>query len=477
MTTSAFTAVRIQGLSEAENAVANHLLEKLHRKVPRNKVRKDVYDSKRALEQIMQVLPAQYNSLGIALGWCAKAVDLLALRCHLEGFTWARGDLDSLGYSEIWNGNMLGSELDQAISSSLIHSTAFVVTTIGGEGEPPVVWQFFDAMDATGDWDARSRALTSLLVVISRDESGVDEFNLYLPNVVITCTKGFAGWRVTDRVEHEYGIPAEPLPYSPRIGRPFGRSRITRPMIGLQYQAVRELLRLEGHMDIYSYPEFWLLGADPSILTGADGLVQTSWQAMIGRIKGVPDDPAQSSDKLARADVKKFEASSPEPHLAALNAFAKLFAREASLPDSSLAITDLANPTSAEAYDASQYGLIAEAEGTTRGYSPFLRRSMARSLAMANGEPELASRMLEIGADWRPPKFTSRSAEADAGVKQISAVPWLAETEVGLDLIGLSPDQKALALGERARSQSRDLMAQLANTVDQQGITTQPEGE
>src|SRR5690625_2543598 len=103
----------------------------------------------------------------------------------------------------------------------------------------------------------------------------------------------------------------------------------------------------------------WMLGADASIFKNADGSPKAAWQVMLGRIKGIPDDP---DAEQPRADVKQFPASSPEPHLKALNAFAKLMAREASLPDEDFALSDMANPTSADSYTASREGLIAEAE-------------------------------------------------------------------------------------------------------------------
>src|SRR5690606_39272997 len=71
-----------------------------------------------------------------------------------------------------------------------------------------------------------------------------------------------------------------------------------------------------------------------------------------GADQGHPDDDDAENP---RADVKQFPAATPEPHLASLNAYAKMFARATSLPDTAVAITDLSNPTSAEAYDASQY--------------------------------------------------------------------------------------------------------------------------
>lgn len=211
-------------------------------------------------------------------------------------------------------------------------------------------------------------------------------------------------------------------------------------------------------MDVYSYPEFWLLGADQSVFKNSDGSVKAAWQVMLGRIKAVPDDD-DAPEGLARASVQKFDAASPAPHLAALNAFAKLFARESSLPDTALAITDVSNPTSAESYDASQYELIAEAEGATDDWSPALRRAMVRGLAMQNGETEIPAEWMSIDTKWRDPRFLSRAAEADAGMKQIAAVPWLAETPVGLELLGLSEQQIDRALADRVRAEGRATLA------------------
>jgi hypothetical protein len=40
---------------------------------------------------------------------------------------------------------------------------------------------------------------------------------------------------------------------------------------------------------------------------------------------------------------------------------------------------------------------------------------------------------------------------ADAGSKQVGAIPWLAETEVGLELLGLDPQQIKRALADKRR--------------------------
>ena len=66
---------------------------------------------------------------------------------------------------------------------------------------------------------------------------------------------------------------------------------------------------------------------------------------------------------------------------------------------------------------------------------------------------------------FRNPRYLSRSAQADAGAKQLGAVPWLAETEVGLELLGLDSQQIARALAEKRRIAGRQVVAALASQV------------
>jgi hypothetical protein len=71
------------------------------------------------------------------------------------------------------------------------------------------------------------------------------------------------------------------------------------------------------------------------------------------------------------------------------------------------------------------------------------RRSAGRSLralAIQNGGRHPAA-VGHLEAKWRSPRFLSRAAQADAGMKTIAAVPWLAETSVGLELLGLTEQQ------------------------------------
>jgi hypothetical protein len=66
-----------------------------------------------------------------------------------------------------------------------------------------------------------------------------------------------------------------------------------------------------------------------------------------------------------------------------------------------------------------------------------------------------------MDAKWRSPIYLSRAQQADAGVKQLTAVPWLAETEVGLELLGLDEQQMRRAVAERRRAQGSSVLDRL----------------
>lgn len=440
--------ITVAGLSDAEQATLTALTKELDAKTPRNLLRASFYDGKRAIRQVGSVIPPQYYRLGIVLGWSGTAVDKLWRRCNIDRIVWPDGDLDDLGLRSVYEANSLRTEISGAMISSLIHGVSFLVTTRGGENEPAALVHVKDAMNATGLWNGRLQRLDALLSVTARDDDGKPiSLVVYFDGETVTAEKA-AGWRVIDRQEHPWGVPAEPLVYRPRPGRPFGLPRISRTVMSMHDAALRTIIRMEGHADVYSFPEMWLLGADESLFKNADGSQKAAWQVMLGRIKGIPDDEDAT---VPRADVKQFRASDPGPHITQFKQQAQNFAGETSIPLTSLGVSDMTNPTSADSYIASREDLIAEAEGATDDWTPPIKRTLTTALAIANGEESVPEEWSTIAPKWRSPIYLSRAAAADAGTKQLSAVPWLAETEIGLELLGLDEQQIRRAMAERRR--------------------------
>ena len=451
--------LRIPGLSDDETVTLNFLAKQLKDRTPHNRKRSDLYDGKSALRQVGSIIPPQYHRLGLALGWTAKGVDGLARRCTLDDMVWANGDLDSLGFSELRDSNFLMSELSQGRTDSLMHGVSYLITTQGEEDEPRALIHTKDALNATGEWNNRKRRLDNLLSVTSRESNRITGFVLYLDGETVNADLVDGKWQVS-RSEHPWHVPADPMVYKPRTSKRMGRSRITRAAISHQYAALRELVRLEAHMDVFTIPQLILLGANEAMFKNADGSYKASWQIALGRALVLPDDDEAPAGSDGRADVKHITAQSPAPHLADLNALAKLEAREYDLPDSDFAMTDFANPTGAESYTASRENLIAEAEGATDDWSVPIRNSVIRALAMQNGETEIPSEWASIDTKWRSPMYLSKAAEADAGAKQVGAGPdWLKDTRVGMELLGLTTQQIDRALAERRQSVGRESAA------------------
>lgn len=464
-----FEKLVVPGLTDAENDVLNRLAEQLARKSRRNLLRSSYYDGKRAAKMVGTVIPPQYANIGLALGWAAKGVDGLARRCNLEEMIWADGDIGSLGISELVDSNYLFSEISQARTDSLIHGVSYLITTKGdaSKGEPAALVHQKDALNALGEWNPRTRKLDNLLSVTAREDNRITGFVLYLFNLTINADKINGKWFV-ERSNHSYGVPVEPLVYRPRGSRRMGRSRISRPAMAHQDAALRALIRMEAHMDVYTIPKLILLGGDDSIFKNADGSQKASWQLALGRVFGIPDDEEATAGN-ERADVKQFDAQSPDSHLSQLNALAKLMAREVDLPDSDFALTDMANPTSEGSYEYSFDSLVSEAEGAIGDWSIPIRRTVNTALAIQNSLAEVPDDWRSIETKWRSPKFVSRSAAADAGAKQIGVVPWLADTEVGLELLGLTEQQIRRAMAEKRRAAGRDVIRAITPQVTADG--------
>lgn len=451
------TDIHVPGLSLDEHAALTEMLATWEAKKARNLLRASYYDGKNATAQLAGALtPPSMRNLGLVLGWSSAAVDVLNRRCTLEGFNTT---LD-LPVDEVFADNWLATEAGQADVSSLIHGTAFLVNTMGNTsaGEPAGLITSRDALSGSGLWDGRARRLRAFVSLNKFDDDGLPTaMVLYLPGLIVDIRKTATGW-TTDRRRHAYGVPVEPLTYRARLGRPFGYSRISRAVMSLHDQALRTILRSEVTAELYQLPQRVLLGADETAFMDANGNLTPKWQAVLGSIWAVPND-----EEGQRPDVQQLPGASATPYLEQLRMQAQLFAGETLIPVGTLGLIGDANPTSADAYMASYGDLIAEAENTTDGWSPAWTRSMLRALAMYEGLSEIPDEWArDVTPQWRNPAFLSRAAVADAGTKQLATVPWLAETEVGLELLGLSEDQRRRALSERRRAEGRIARRQAA---------------
>lgn len=436
------STVTVPGLSLEEQATVDRLTRALIQYASSNRRRDRLYEGKAAARLLGSSIPQKYARAANIIGWPAKAVDALARRCVLVSVDQANLG-DDLGVEQLARENDLRVETAAATTSMLLHGLSFLVSSRGDEArrEPRGLLHVVSAHDGTGDWNPRTRRLDSFLSVHDRDSAGnVSAFTLYLPDVIVSAVRGDQReWEIS-RTRGTSEVPVEVLRYQPRPDRkPMGRSRITRPVIGITMAAMRVAIRLEGHSDIYSLPQLLALGASAEDLADEHG--RSAITTALGALYGIPDDEELTNPRVT---VQQIAAASPAPHIEQLRQYAQLFSGETSIPIGSLGLTDLGNPTSADAYVASREDLIGEAESVMDGITTAVERAVARSLAYRHGY-DLAPTEWDLRARWRNAAHISHAAAADAGAKQLGALPWLAETELGPELVGLSESQQQRA--------------------------------
>lgn len=459
--------ITILDLDHDEQSDLNELIVQWRAKRTRNNLRSGFYDMKNATRYLMSMnAPVVVKRRRFVLGWSANAVDKLNRRCNIDGFYDGAGNtnLADLGLADLERDNRLRSELSQAGISSLIHAVSWLVTVQGdtSAGEPEVLILPRDATTATGMWDTRKRAVRSFLSITDMDDQGEPTaMTLYRYGVNVICEKKDGGWTV-DRRPHAYGLPVDPMRYKPRLGRPFGSSRISRAVMSIHEQALGAMIRADVNGEAYSLPRYALLGATEDAFQNADGSVKPTWQAAWDAIWGIGDDEnlLATGNPLARADIKQFHGQSPEPQNAHLRMLAQMFSGETGIPIGELGLIGDTNPTSAEALQVSKDDLVAEAERTMDDWAPDISSAVTRALSMLNGGNLPAD--LDVQPIARNPMHVSRAAAADAGAKVIDKFPWLAETEVGLEIAGLSPQQIKRAMAERRAANGRAVLARLS---------------
>ena len=452
----------VVGLAEDDAALMARLVKQWQAKRSRNALRRQYRDMQVNVAFLgASVPPYMRDQLDIVCGWPDKAVTSLASRCMWDGVTSPSGEEDPLGAMSLLHDNRFDLLVPELVDATLTYCCSFVVALPGDSaaGDPDVVVTGADALWATGLWDVRRRGLEAGLLVDSADDNGKPTSMLLLTSEHVTrLALGDRGWVAVARMDHSLGrVPMEPLPYRPALGRPFGRSRISREVMSITDRVVRAGFRTEVSSDLYAAPALLLLGADEQMFQNAQGERTPLWSWYMGRLKSLPKD--EDGDKPSLQVIPQ---QSMEPFLAMKRALAAEFASATSLPISALGIVQ-DNPSSAEAIYAAKEDLVIEAQNTTRSIGYGLNRIVQDAICLRDGIPvtEMDDEVRNLATRWRNPAMPSVVSQSDAVVKQISAIPELAQTDVALEELGYSAEQIVRIRSQIKRAQAGAVLDRL----------------
>ncbi len=452
------TNIMAMGLTGPELATLNQITEQIEARRAYNERREAYYEGSARIRQLGIAVPPQMRDLDTVVGWPGMAVDVLEERLDLEGFSLPDGDVLDLGLDEVWEDNRLEDESGQAHLPTLMHGVSFVTVSAGVEadGEPPVLVTVEPPTRMSGVWDARARRLSAAASVTWNGQEGrYTAATLYLPDqTVFLEADGTGPLRVVHRAQHGLGRPlVVPLVNRPRVGRPWGRSEISRAIISYTDSAVRTLLGMEVAREFYSSPQRYLLGADEDAFQNADGTAKTGWEVYLGRVLALTRD---EDGELPQ--VGQFSAASPAPYLDQVRGIANLVAGEAAIPASYLGfVTD--NPSSADAIRVSEARLVKRAERRQRIFGAAWCEVMRLALLVRDGSVPPEARSLV--ARWRDAATPTRAAQADAVMKLVSAGVLPPNSEVTYELLGYDRTTITRLAAETRRARTEQMMQSL----------------
>ncbi|GAB3292979.1 phage portal protein [Pseudoclavibacter terrae] len=448
---------KVEGLLESEQDELNALFRVWATKTQRNALRVEYYDGHNALKDLGISIPPALKRVDTVVGWPAKAVDTLATRSMFDGFV-TNGELeDPLELRPLLDANQFDFLYAQAVVSELTHSVSFITTTLGGVGEPDVLLSLRSAEFSAALWDFRRRRIRSGMAVVDMSvEQPVEPtlLTMYLADWVITCQKMQKTWRVVDRRMNPLGRPLmEPMPFKPSERRPFGRSRITREVMALTDMAQRAALRSDVLMEFNTAPPRYLLGGDD------EAFKDSKWTAYMSRFLAISKDEDGEKPELGQMSQL-----SPQGAISYFEHLGARFSGATGIPLSSLGIAR-ENPESAQAMTAAKDELVTTAQAMNRVNRISLTNVARMALALRERVPldRLPPEAAALQARFRNPALPSIVSQSDAMVKQITAIPKLADTEVALEELGYDESQIRRIQSDWRRNQAPGMLDRLAN--------------
>lgn len=400
-------------------------------------------------------IPPQLKGLHTVIGWPRVGVESLEERLDLEAFRWADG-ADSSELAEIAEANDLFDESSLAHLDALVYGREYLAVGSGDCGTdscPPLI-SAESPLDMTLMWDARLRMGTAALRECAADtyiESGPEErmLVLYLPDQTVMCMPSQSGgWEVVDRDIHNLGVvPVVRMANRQRTADRVGKSEITPEVMSITDAACRRLMGMEVAAEFFGAPQRYLLGVSESAFQDAEGNAKSAWETYIGRMLALERDEDGNVPT-----VGQFAAHDPTGMTKIVDMYARIMSSQFGLPPHMLGYTT-DNPASADAIRSTEAKLVKRSERRIRRFGAAWQQAMRLALWVRDGEPPDKTRRIETV--WRNPATPTVAAAADATVKLVQAGILPADSDVTLEMAGLTEGQRQRVAADRRRSAGR----------------------
>ena len=468
-TTDDLTALKITGATDDEMRTIRRLLSVWRDRLQRNQQRSMYYDGDQAFKDLGLALPPQLKNAKFYLGWATQAVRKPAARSQFEGFR-LPGVKDPFDLNTILEQNRFGLEFSQATVDAGKHGMALTTVAKGGSGEPDVQIQAHSVESSSAIWNRRRRWIEAALTISELNkDANPTEFIVYLDSAILHCSKADGTWKA-ERTPNQIGRTlVVPVPHDPQLKKPFGRSRITPPVMALTDMAVRAYVRMEGNAEFYSTPQLAVEGIDPDAFDG-DVNEQRKFKLAMDRLIALTRDADGNAPT-----IKQLQQATMQPHSDMLRTVAMAFAGETGIPAHSLGILH-DQPASAEAIRAGEHDLLVDVSYQNKYVLSQAAADQARLAVMVrDGLTEPPKESWNLSVRFADPEFRSTTANAVGFTQLAGAVPDLVYSDVMLETV-FDSDQVERLQEYRTRAAAGDSLRALLNGGADKGAPDGVEG-
>ena len=223
----------------------------------------------------------------------------------------------------------------------------------------------------------------------------------------------------------------EPLIWNASSDKPFGRSRLKKPVRELIKQYVRTMANATIALEFSTSPQKYLLGVTDDQY---DAVVSDKFKQYVGSILVATTNPETGQNP----QVGQFQQGTIEPHVQMIRAIATKFCSATDLSSTDVGVINDANPSSADAILAQTQALVLKAEQLNAGNGASLNTIALMAMAIADNTTidQLGEDQKAVMAHFKNPAMPSVSVTADAAIKIASVRPEFASTDVFAEMIG-----------------------------------------
>lgn len=460
----------VDGLTETERQQLQDLSDVYNYHQNGNTVKNKYYEGHVTLNDVNLgiALPSGLRGIEIGCNWGQKAVDALADRSMFDGFVGSGAAAETM--TQLVAGNRLLAEYAKACREELKYGCVFA--TLSADPALRCRIRFHSPATSAALWNGEKGRIDCGMAIIDTvpDEKFKGTWrphivNLYTDNAVLVLTAQNGVWTAA-RHPHRMGRPLmEPMIWNATSGKPFGRSRLKRPVRALIDDYIRIIANATIALEFDTTPQKYLLGLTDDQY---DAVISNKFKQYVGAILASTTNPETGENP----QFGQLAQGSLQPHVDKMRMTATQFSAATGLTITDVGIINDANPTSSDAILAQSQTLVLMAQQLNTSNGDALRTIAQMAQAIVRNVPldQLSDEERDVMPHFKNPAMPSVAVTADAAIKIASARTEFASTDTFLEMIGFDQADIRRIKDQEQRVRGQRLLVEVENEDNEENL-------